>query len=190
MRYWDSFLSTIILSGLLLFSFFVFGELNPVISAIIGLAFSIPVALFVNSYMGPVLEIKKEIESRVIYPGKPDPEIPELPELGIQPHKVSRIFIENTGRGTAKGCKGYIVVNSDKGRVCWSNSAERPNATINVKDKEPLDFCAFSLIENAEKCIVPTEEGWNDYRFIGHKGLPKRSKVLITAENAELLLVF
>lgn len=167
-------------------TFCFFGELNPVIAAVGGLLFSVPIRLFWQSYMMPVLKIKG-VEYRIF-------------RLKDWEYIANRIIIENNGRSAAKNCKGYIVVEEAKERVCWTVPRERPNASINKKDDERLDFCAFyksgpthygpivvgQKQKEVPRVIAPTEEGWqpapSDCRKLDEM---KECKVLITADNAE-----
>ena len=194
-RYRSSILSGIILIGSLSATTYLFGKLDPTVYAVGGLLFSIPIRLFWQVYMSPVLKIKG-VEPVEFNPG----------DKGWT-YKANRIIVENNGRSAAKNCKGYIVVEEGKERVCWTVPKERPNATINPRDNERLDFCAFHLegplevIEpinsinkripsNEEKTtvsqiIAPTEEGWGypwDCRYLVDN---KDYKVLITADNTE-----
>ena len=181
-----------ILSGILLIvplgaSYFYFGELNPVIAAIGGLLFSIPVRFFWLSCMSPILKIKEQEERRIFHLGEQKWE-----------YVANRVIVENTGRSAARNCKGYIVTEEGKERVCWTVLKERPNATINAKDEERLDFCAFykrGPIHNGRvigkeqevpRIIAPTEEGWppkplNCRQLNGIE----TCEVLVTADNAE-----
>ncbi|MEK9133763.1 MAG: hypothetical protein AAB333_02790 [Pseudomonadota bacterium] len=157
----------------------IFKELYPAITAIGGLLFVIPIRLFWLSYMKPVLELKNEIESRSFHPIG-----------GSLEYVCNRIIVENTGRSAAKNCKGYIVITGKaKERVCWTIPDERPNATINAKDEERLDFCAFlnnyhsgTGTEKPPRIIAPIENGWDNHRDLSTL---KECEVLITAENAD-----
>lgn len=184
----------LIISAMLLFaslvaSVYLFGELKPVIAAIVGLLFAIPIRFFWLSYTSPVLVIKEKPERRIIHLGDQKWE-----------YMANRIIVENKGRSAAKNCKGYIVTKEGKERVCWTVPKERPNATINPKDEERLDFCAFYesgptnygpiVVEKKPKevpgIIAPSEEGWSwnpmDSRPLN--GIEK-CNVLITADNTE-----
>lgn len=57
-RYWTSIFSVVIISGCLALSFYISGELHPVIAAVGGLLFTIPIRLGWQSYLKPVLEFK------------------------------------------------------------------------------------------------------------------------------------
>lgn len=183
-----------ILSGILIIvplgaSYFYFGELNPVIAAIGGLLFSIPVRFFWQVYTGPVFTIKG-VERRICHLGK----------NREWEYVANRIIVENKGRSAAKNCKGYIVVGEGKERVCWTVPKERPNATINAKDEERLDFCAFyksgpshegpMVIGKGQKevprIIAPTEEAWPPEPLKCRQlDEIETCKVLVTADNAE-----
>lgn len=189
-RYGISLLSGIIIIVGLLSSVYVLKELNPVIAAIGGLLFAIPIQFFWRSYMKPVLNIK-EVERVSFYPG-------DTHWIYI----ANRIIVENSGRSAAKNCKGYISREKRKERVCWSVPKERPNATINAHDEERLDFCAFYIIgpthlklkvktigkdeeemQEIPKIIAPTEEKWyNPWECRVLDGI-EECKVLITADN-------
>ncbi len=116
----------------------------PIFTAIGGLLFSVPIAYFWRVYTEPVLQIKEEVEQRGI--------TVERIKFGFagdgEEHKrwkyiANRIIVENNGRSAAKNCKAWILTEKSKERVCWTVPKERPNATINVKDAERLDFCAY-----------------------------------------------
>jgi len=188
-KYKYSILSGTIIIVALVTSYFYFGELNPVIAAVGGLLFSIPVRFFWLSFTSPILKINERVERRIFHLGGCKWE-----------YVANRIIVENTGKSAARNCKGYIVTEEGKERVCWTVPKERPNATINAKDEERLDFCAFfengparhgPIVVGKEQekvpiIIAPTEEGWpqnpSDCRRLD--GLEK-CKVLITADNAE-----
>ena len=191
-RYKLSILSGIVIIVGLVVSICYFGELKPVIAAVGGLLFSIPIRFFWQSYMGPVLIIKG-VEHREFNPG----------DIRWK-YIANRIIVENGGRSAAKNCKGYIVVRGGKERVCWTVSTERPNATINASDDERLDFCAFYesapsmetiTYKNREcheekqitipKLIAPTEEKWGDPWECRDLDKINECKVLITADNNE-----
>lgn len=199
--YIRSILSAITIILALWVSVCIYGELKPVVAAVGGLLFSIPIRFFWESYKSPIFKIKG---------------IPEIRDLPTNLHSigdeeqweyiVNRIIVQNTGRSAARSCKGYIVFKNSKERVCWTVPKERPNATINAKDEERLDFCAFyksgklSSITNIHgeheipKIIAPTEEGWPpiqlkeiypwECRPLDRIGKEK-CEVLITADNAE-----
>jgi hypothetical protein len=158
----------------LIISYYILKRLNPVITTMIGLLFSVPVSLFWLEYKIPILQIKKETETRYA-------RFPSTRELS-----VIRIAIENRGRSAAKGCKGYIVTDGSKERIGWMVPAERPNSTINVEDNERLDFCGFlySPLDDEErsKIYFSTEEGWDSPRITGALN---RCKLLVTSENAD-----
>lgn len=194
-RYKLSIFSGIILIGSLSAATCYLGKLDPTIYAVGGLLFSIPIRLFWQSYMSPVLKIKG-VEQVNFNPG----------DKGWT-YKANRIIVENSGRSAAKNCKGYIVVEWGKERVCWTVPKERPNATINPRDNERLDFCAFHLdgpFEVREQItsisqslpskevsiavpaiIAPTEEDWGyPWKCRSLNGIDG-CKVLITADNTE-----
>lgn len=179
-RYKEFVLSGIIIIVGLIVSVYRFGGLNPIIAAVGGLLFSIPIRFFWQSYMSPVLKIKKEVELRTFHPG----------DIRWE-YVANRIIVENSGRSAAKNCKGYIVVEGKKERVCWTVPMERSNATINAKDNERLDFCAFYVNGPKEKkitipkIIAPTEEGWGSPWKCRALDRIYECKVLITADNAE-----
>lgn len=182
-----------VIVGFLVVSLFFFGVpfliwglngLTPVGMAIGGLLFSIPLRLFGETFNQPVLEIKKEFELAKL----------EI-SAGEWIYTVNRIIVENKGRSAAKNCKGWIIDGNNKKRVCWIIPNERPNATINVKDTERLDFCAYYKegpkdikshkgVSLPEK-IAPTEVGWHPHPY-GAEDLSHRTKceVLITSDNA------
>ena len=194
-RYWTSIFSVVIISGCLALSFYISGELHPVIAAVGGLLFTIPIRLGWQSYLKPVLEFKG------VEPISFTPKNTNLQYI------AQRIIVENSGRSAAKNCKGYVIYKEGKierkERVCWMVPQERPNATINPRDNERLDFCAFldrpyALTVNPTiggiivdlppdpdiKVIAPTEEKWDllDYRRLAEI---KECKVLVTADNTE-----
>lgn len=178
---WSILLAVTIIGGIVT-SFLLLGVLNPVIAAIGGLLFSVPIRFFWLAYTSPIITIKGT-ESTIINFG----DMNSTPQTIIWEYEVYRIIIQNKGRSAAKNCKGYIVIGEGKERVCWTVPAERPNATINARDDERIDFCAF--YRNGEGTvpivIAPTEEGWlshpDDCRDLKEI---KKCKVLITADNA------
>jgi len=192
-KYKLSIISAILVSILFFVSILIFGELRPEIAAIGGLLFTIPIRFFWHSYMSPVLKVKENPECRSFH----------LNDYRWE-YLAYRIIVENSGRRAAKNCKGYIMIGGAKERVCWTVSKERPNATINAKDEEKLDFCAFyksgpslddytnPIVDGKKqkiripKIIAPTEEGWPQKplectRLDG----TEECEVLITADNAE-----
>jgi hypothetical protein len=178
---------------LLTLSYVVLKDLNPIITTIIGLLFSVPVSLFWLEYNVPILQIKNKIEYVKLDWNKFQIIKEKLAQqFGMEydayanisdiTYKCARIFIENTGRSAAKDCKGYFVTETGKERICWTIPTERPNATINVEDYERLDFCAFPLGIEDDRIIVPHENGWESPSITGPL---KKCKVLVTSENAE-----
>ena len=115
-------------------------EQTSIFIAIGVLLFSIPIRYSWHVFAQPILQISKQVEiisgvsviSTVISSSK---------EYWM--YDANRIIIENIGRSSAKNCKGWIITSGGKERVCWTIPIERPNATINVKDAERLDFCAY-----------------------------------------------
>lgn len=190
-KYKLSIISAILVIILFIVSILIFGELRPEIAAIGGLLFTIPIRFFWHTYMSPVLKVKENPECMSFH----------LDDCGWE-YVANRIIVENSGRSAAKNCKGYIVVREVKERVCWTVPQERPNATINAKDEEKLDFCAFyksgpsldtsSIVGGKKqkiripKIIAPTEEGWPQKPLECRRldGI-KMCEVLITADNAE-----
>lgn len=197
MKYKSSFVLGALLLGSLILSYFYLKDYSLLISTIIGLLFSIPISLFWLEYKRPILRIKNQIEERF---ADFDCEIGDTIklQLGLSrnacgdfspciTYKCERIFIENIGKTAAKKCKAYIVTPNGKERICWTVPTERTEATINVRDSERLDFCAFpvvltknSTISN-EKMVIPHETGWNN----SWVATLCECKVLITSENAE-----
>lgn len=188
-RYRTFIFSTIIIVGGLALSHYYFGELNPVVAAVGGLLFAIPVRFFWLSYMMPVLKTKGVERGPPFTPG----------DTPVGLYVANRIIVENSGRSAAKNCKGYIDTGTTKVRVCWTVPAERPNATINAHDDERLDFCAFhddlgiNVIDPGKgeekhelpKIIAPTEEKWYNPRECRVLDGIEECKVLITADNAD-----
>lgn len=193
-RYWTSILAGIILVGGLAISYYLLEELNPVIAAVGGLLFTVPIRFFWQSYNKPVLNFNG-IETAVFPPGDAD-----------WRYKANRIIVKNSGRSAAKNCKGSISIGTTKVRVCWMVPKERPNATINAHDEESLDFCAFyvsgplsmkpktkeigkdrRVLTEIPKIIAPTEEKWYDPQETPDSRILDKvdnCKVLITADNA------
>ncbi len=192
-RYIWSILLVVAIIGGLVISFLLLGELNPTIAAIGGLLFSVPIRFFWLAYTSPVLAIKGA--EPVIFDMEDD-----------TPRKwryaAYRIIIQNEGRSAAKNCKGYIIMGERKERICWTIPKERPNATINAKDNERLDFCAFykdgfiggSILMEGDvqppRIIAPTENGWpgfvkiDPYKCRKLDGI-KECQCLITADNTD-----
>lgn len=193
-RYIWSILLVVAIIGGLVISFLLLGELNPIIAAIGGLLFSVPIQFFWLAYTSPILTIKGA--ESVIFDIEDD----------IQRrwrYAAYRIIIQNEGRSAAKNCKGYIIVGERKERICWTIPKERPTATINQKDNERLDFCAFFkthlsggtiLMEGdvqPPRIIAPTENGWpgfekiDPYKCCSKLDGIKECQCLITADNAD-----
>lgn len=189
-RYKHSIVSALMITGGLCASIVIFRRLDPLIAAIGGLLFSIPIRFFWESHMTPILRIKEEPEIRRFHLGE------EI--TGRWGYDSNRILVENTGRRAAKNCKGYIVIKNSKERVCWTVPKERPNATINAMDEEKLDFCAF-LKDGPHggpigagdglkppRIISPTEECWpNNPTKCRPLMKIEECEVLVTADNAE-----
>lgn len=162
----NKYLLTLIIALIIVFFFFVLPyfylpiELNSIFIAIGGLLFSIPIGYFWHVFTQPILQISKQVKIVGGVSVISSYECRESKESWI--YNANRIIIENIGRSSAKNCKGWIITPGGKERVCWTVPNERPNATINVKDAEQLDFCAYreSGPDNytdigGEKKIVP-----------------------------------
>lgn len=182
--------------GFILVSIFFFiiplmlDRLHPILMAIGGLLFSPFVRYTWHIFMQPVLEIKRETELMILLLG----------DRKQWAYEVNRIMVENVGRSAAKNCKGWIVTEKSKERVCWTVPEERPNATINAKDSEGLDFCAYlkkgpkdyrrvftaGKPEEVPTVISPTEEDWPTDPFDARNiSSLTECKVLVTFSNAE-----
>lgn len=186
-----------IFSGIWLFEALIFSnvilketkELNVIVTTIIVLVFSVPVSFFWLEYNIPVLRIQGKSEP--VECGKLVRKMGDSSDY--YPYLAEKIIIENNGRTAATGCKGYVANNDDanekKVRICWTIESERPNATINAKDNESLDFCAFKKDENGKnangKIYFPTEMRWPPSRppISGPDSI--KCKVLVTSQNAE-----
>lgn len=174
-------------TGIVIFlylSFLALRGLNPIVTAIAGLLFYVPIRFFWQSFNSPVLKINKSPEV-VLYLF--DKKKEERMTFEKWEYLVNRIIIENFGRSAAENCKGYIVLGNNKERLCWTVPKERPNATINAKDSERLDFCAFYMKgPHAPKVIAPTEEGWpEDPSKCRDLTEIKDCEVLVTASNTK-----
>lgn len=178
-------LSGLIIIALWYVSVRLFGGLTPIIAAVGGLLFSIPIGLFWQTYTRPVLEITA-IEPRSFNPG----------DDRTWEYMANRIIVANIGRSAAKNCKAYLAVGAARERVCWTVPRERPSATINTNDHERLDFCAFYVSgpetrmyrgqnETIPRIIAPTEDGWqNPWECRRLDGI-QECTVLVTADNTE-----
>jgi hypothetical protein len=135
----------------IIFSIFIlsqiFKENAQLIVAIGSFLFGIPIKLFLDKYSEPILRIETEPECRNFHIGGEG--------WGKCEYKGVRVVVKNTGRSSAKNCKGWIVYkneNSDKEeskeQVSWVGG--EGTGTINVGDSERLDFCAY-LIGGEEK---------------------------------------
>jgi hypothetical protein len=168
----------------------------PIFTAIGGLLFSIPIGYFWLIFKQPVLKIHEEIEQREIT--VVDRKSMELMNMTIPYiYQANRIIVENVGRSAAKNCKGWILKDKVKERVCWTVPKERPNATINVNDSERLDFCAY--YRSGKELYTGTQEGIPKIFFSDENELPTNidianlksleglsdCTVLITSDNAE-----
>jgi hypothetical protein len=131
-RYKLSIFSGIILIGSLSAATYFFGKLDPTIYAVGGLLFSIPIRLFWQSYMSPVLKIKG-MEPENFHPGD---------DKGWT-YTANRIIVENSGRSAAKNCKGYIIIRWGKARVCWTVPKEHQMLQLIRKIMKDLIFVLF-----------------------------------------------
>ncbi|MBI5206730.1 MAG: hypothetical protein HY934_02955 [Candidatus Firestonebacteria bacterium] len=180
-RYKWAIVTLIFLIAILAISNCIYGKIDPLISAIVALLTSIPFNLFWQTYNSPVLIIEKKPECRTMNT-----------DNGYK-YECNRIIVKNIGKTAAKNCKGYIVIENNKERVCWTISKERPNAIINSKDNEKLDFCAFLIKkghpddEKLFDLIAPTENGWNMQIPQENRPIENINEccVLVTTENAE-----
>jgi len=170
--------------------FWIYQQLLPIFMAVGGLLFTIPIRYGWGIFKRPILKIRREVELRTF----------EVDPLKWT-YEANRIIVENVGRSKAKNCKGWIVTEDGKERICWTVPKERPNASINVKDSERLDFCAYyksgaeeySSVAGFPPVRVPkrfasNEKGFpSDMRDAMIKSLDNLSecKVLITSGNAE-----
>lgn len=147
----------------------------PTITAIGGFLFSLPIKMVWHDYTKPVLEIMKTIEQRSI----------QLENFGNKQYAAHRIIVRNIGKTAAKNCKGYVIANGIKERVCWSIPKDRAVIKINAEDEERLDVCSLQNDTGMRpKIIVPTEEGlWDPRRYVDET--ESRFTVLVTAENTE-----
>jgi hypothetical protein len=127
-----------------------------------------------------ILKINKEPEP--VACGKP---IRMAGNDTYRPYTSWRIAVENMGGSAAKGCKGYIVTDKSRERICWTipNQGQRSKTTINVEDIERLDFCAFNK-DVKDLIYFPTENGWPPSRRI-RLTEPNKLKLLVTSENAK-----
>ncbi|MCZ7401081.1 MAG: hypothetical protein O8C61_02535 [Candidatus Methanoperedens sp.] len=172
----------------------------PIFTAIGGLLFSVPIAYSWRIYTEPVLQIKEEVEQRGItveqtrygFAGE---------EYNRWNYIANRIIVENSGRSAAKNCKAWILTEKSKERVCWTVPKERPNATINVKDAERLDFCSYykegpenynyrDIIKRIPKIYISDENQLpvliETANLKSVEGLTD-CKVLITSDNADAI---
>lgn len=79
-------------------------------------------------------------------------------------YRANKITVKNTGRSAAKDCKAYVGYNGKTRRVPWLLPDKNSGYTIslNVKDKEFVDFCAISEVDHTR--IIPAEQGYiNDF---------------------------
>jgi hypothetical protein len=212
---WSLVVTAVIVSLFFLYPLFKIGQFEPVMSAVGGLLFTIPIRLFWQSYLSPILQIKDNPEIRTVEIGFKQGKSYEWEEnnhsYAVQNYVVNRIIVKNVGRSAAKNCKGYLVIDNSKERVCWTVGQERPNATVNPKDEERLDLCAlrnatktksrFSkkteeskirrLAERSvmggppPKLIAPTEGGWP---LLDGKIDPRESRNLPDIEQCEVLI--
>jgi hypothetical protein len=185
----------IVIVFFIILPYYVLAEQKSTFLAIGGLLFSVPITYFWRVYTEPVLQIKDEVEQI-------DWKVKHrlIPEHSLNwDYSVNKIIVENTGRSAAKNCKAWILIGTRKERVCWTIPKERPNATINVKDAERLDFCAYykegpeTYLGSGEYVktpkIFPSDE--NELStFIDTADLKKLDGlinciVLITSDNAE-----
>ena len=183
--------------------YWVFGldKVTPIFTAIGGLLFSIPIKYLWYIFKQPVLKIKEEVEERSI-PIKQKTYGFIIEKTGNWTYSVNRIVVENIGRSAAKNCKGWIVIGESKERVCWTIPTERPNATINVKDEERLDFCAYykkgpktyeAITKGGIQKNVPQRFASDESTIQFDIGDPRikslddqeQCEVLITSDNAE-----
>ena len=150
----------------------------PAITAIGGFLFGIPIRIFWEDYIKPVLEIESVEVARFNI---------AAPSFSSIEYTASRIIIRNSGRRAATNCKGYMVFDNQKEQVSWV--PQEPAITINAKADEKLDFCAFQNSDAKYPSIIaPTERGWPANIFDNPRNLPmngSEAAILVTAENAE-----
>ena len=70
-------------------------------------------------------------------------------------YRANKITVKNTGRSATKDCKAYVGYNGKTRRVPWLLPDKNSGYTIslNVKDKEFVDFCAISEVDHTR--IIP-----------------------------------
>lgn len=158
-----------------------------------GLLFAADIAFFWGIYQAPVLVIGGIERVRFNIPG------PSRSRLSWE-YSANRIIIRNVGRSAARNCKGWISMGERKERVAWVVRDE-PNITINQRDTERLNFCAYfvsgqrPVTINSEARIVPwvirpTENGWSDSPWNDEISAESpvdriRADVIVTSDNAD-----
>jgi len=156
----------------------------------------IPEAIVIFGFLsyGPIYKIREEYLSPVLLiVGKQGPFSLNFVNLtGMKGYERTylflawRIVVKNEGFvTTAEECKCFIV-GVNKERLCWNVHTEgQPSImTINIKEEEALDFCAFG-VDVIDKIFSPTENGWKDKRPIDISQPIVVFKVLVTSKNAK-----
>lgn len=182
------FLAVIIALGIVLLFFvipflYVPTEQATIFIAIGSLLFSIPIGYFWRVFKQPVLQIKEDKAEPIRFTliGKYN----LGPQSIIGEYAVNRIVVENIGRSAAKNCKAWTIIGNSKERVCWSSIAEIPNATINVKDAEKLNFCAYRKSEDSKYKIKGKKEvSLPRIYFSDEKQLPMLVEIVVNPQGS------
>ena len=157
-----------------------------------GLLFAADIAYFWSIFQQPVLVIDgiERVRFNLSGPGRS--------HLSWE-YSAQRIIVRNVGRSAARNCKGWILMGERKERVAWV-VRDQPNITINQKDTERLDFCAYYVsgqrpaTVNSEQKVVPwvirpTENGWGNAPWNDEISAESpvnriRADVVVTSDNA------
>jgi hypothetical protein len=59
---------------------------------------------------------------------------------------ANRLVIKNKGNSAALNCQGYLVKDSSRERIAWSESDERSQSSIPPHSTKELDLCALLFI--------------------------------------------
>lgn len=125
------------------------------------------------------------------------------------PYIANRLVIKNKGKSAVLNCQGYLIRDSFRERISWSDSDERSQSTIPPHSTKELDLCATlfiapdifnknnhtpfnetQLVELAlrleiPRIISPTEAGFHGSPFMNRQIQTGDYKVEVTSINAD-----
>lgn len=129
------------------------------------------------------------------------------------PYIANRLIIKNKGKSAALNWRGYLVIDSFRERIAWSESDERSQSTIHPHSTKELDLCALLFIEldtfnkvthtslnetqilelalrlEIPRMISPTEAGFQESPFMNRRIQTGDYKVEVTSINADPITI-